>query len=100
MYRIGYDFYDGEIRVARLREDTSVWQNGQWVCASSCYLLEVGDALEAMDDIEDAFGSPDRILRGTRCRFLGQDSDGDFRLQVGGRRTTVFQSDLEYLDLL
>ena len=56
--------------------------------------------LEAPDDIVDAFGSPDRILKGTRCRFLGQDFDGDFRLQVGGKRTTAFFSDLESLDLV
>ena len=60
----------------------------------------MGDTLEALDDIEDAFGNPVRILKGTRCRFLGKDSDGDFRLQVGGRRTTVFHSDLDRLDLI
>ena len=99
-YRVGYGFFDGEIRVARLREDTSVWQNGMWVRASWCCLLEAGDTLEALDDIVDAFGDPDQISKGTRCRFLGQESDGDFRLHVGGRRTTVFLSDLESLDLI
>jgi len=40
------------------------------------------------------------ILRGTRCKFLGYDEDGDVELKIGSERTVVFFDDLVFLTLV
>ena len=46
MYRIGYGFYEGEVCVARLEEDTNMFENGMWFDALHCLKLEVYDFLD------------------------------------------------------
>eukprot|EP00973_Karenia_brevis_P025434 3509780-Karenia_brevis.AAC.1 len=54
VFRVGFDIYEGQLRVAKLHEDTSVWTIGSWVLADDCFKLEVGDKLLATKDLVDA----------------------------------------------
>ena len=96
VYRIGYDFFEGMVRVARLAEDTTIYENGSWVSASCCLKLEISDWLEVRSGgVEAASVGHPKLAPGTRCRFLGFDADGDVLLRVGPRRTTIFFEDLD-----
>ena len=50
---VGYGDYDAEVRILQLTE-ASTWSGGRWVHSSRCFLLEVGDNLEAMEDVVDS----------------------------------------------
>ena len=101
VYRVGFGFYEGEIRVARMREDINVHENGRWVLASRCLRLDVNDVLECLDRVQEAIDSGLFFEPGTRCRFLGWDEDGDARVLVYGcRHTVVFRKDLDKMTLL
>ena len=101
VYRIGWGQYEGQVRVARLDEDTAVYENGEWVCTSWVLKLEVYDYLDVYSDgLEDALEPRRGIPRGTRCKFLGYDEDGDVELKIGSRRTVIFFEDLAFLTLV
>ncbi len=86
--------------VARLDEDTAVFENGVWVFTSGVLKLEVHDYLDVYSEgLEDALEPKRGIPRGTRCRFLGYDEDGDVKLKIGSERTVIFFVDLDFLTL-
>ena len=101
VYRLGHGDFDGQVRVAWLDEDESIWQNGRWVGTDQCHKLEVGDRLMATSDIIDATDNRRLIPEGTISRFRGHDSDGDVLITIGGTKikTVIFYEDLTKLSL-
>ena len=84
VYRIGYGFYEGEVRIARLEEDTNIFENGMWYCARHCLKLEVYGFIDVcFGGFREAFEGAREITPGTRCQFLGFDADGDVLLKIG-----------------
>lgn len=96
--------YEGEVRVARIGEDTRIRENGRWVSTSQCLKLEVFDVLEArfeiVEAIENSAGISATIPPGIRCQFLGWDDDGDVVLRRGLRRTVFFFEDLDRMTIV
>ena len=100
VYRIGWGKFEGEVRVARLGEDTTVFESGEWVFTNRVAKLEVYDYLDVYSDgLVEALEPNRGIPRGTRCRFLGYDADGDVQLKIGSNFTAVFYDDLVFLTL-
>jgi hypothetical protein len=102
VFRIGFGNYEGSVRVARLDEDTSIFEVGEWVEASRCLKLEISDFLDVRySGLREAFDDrPCELAPGTRCQFLGFDVDGDVLLRIGSRRTAIFFRDLLLLTLV
>ncbi len=98
--RHGWGDYAGEVRVALFDEDIAKWETGRWLSKERCYKLEVSDWLDVTKDIWDALSAPSMISKGTRCRFLGWDSDGDVRVHVNGKTHIIFRHDLIWLSLI
>ena len=107
VYRIGWGQFEGEVRVARLEEDTAIFENGEWVLTSWVVKLEAYDYLDVCrDGLKEAWEPRRGIPRGTRCRFLGYDGDGDVQLKIGSSftdevfTTVIFFGDLVFLTLV
>ena len=87
-----------------MHEDIRNWSTGYWVHVDSLYHLEAGDWLMAIDDVIAATECETPVPRGSRCKLLGWDKDGDaivsFRLASGAcKRIVIFAQDLDKLSL-
>ena len=72
VYRIGWGQFEGEVRVARLEEDTAIFENGEWVLTGWVVKLEAYDYVDVCrDGLKEASESRRGIPRGTRCMFSG-----------------------------
>lgn len=96
--RIGHTDYAGHVRIRSFLEPDTL-AAGTWVCHTQCHLLERGDTLIATADLIDASERRRRIATGSRCRYIGKDTDGDVILRVqsaidGKNRLVIFQEDL------
>ena len=85
---------------ARLGDNLSKWETGQWEFTDACYKLEVRDTLEAIEDVEDASENRRIIKGGSRCVFLGLFLDGDAVIKCRNRRHIVFVQDLDGFTLV
>ena len=98
--REGWGDYEKQIRVSRLTEDVGRRESGRWVSSDACARLEVNDRLDVLEDIEDAMENSSLISKGTKCKFLGWDYDGDVAIFVNGARHIIFMQDLDKLSLI
>ena len=98
--RNGYDQYEREVRVARVRENLSDWKTGRWVPTDLCFKLEVGDRLVVNDEIVDATENRRLIPKDTKCKYIGRDEDGDILIAIGKNKTKIiFKEDVDKLTL-
>ena len=98
--RCGYAEYGKMVRVAGLREDARRFETGWWDMEGACIKLEVDDILEAKIDTEDCFEPRQLIPRGSLCRYLGRDNDGDVEIALfGHQRLVLFLEELDNMVL-
>ena len=71
-----------------------IWNIGKWVRTDQCYKLEPADNTIVTKDITVATDDETRLQKGTQCKFLGWDSEGDVLLQEDFRCFVVFREDL------
>ena len=80
--------------------EPDTWESGRCCDTSQLYKLEGNDKLEAMETIEDASEDRREIPRGSKCRFLRWDDDGDLVLRYNGLIHTVFMHGSDELSML
>ena len=101
--RCGFGDYEGLVRIGFVTEDLTNFSTGRWASTADCHLLERGDKLRAMADLEDATEKRVHMKKGSIYRFGGFDEDGDLLLEAGiGRsmlRLIVFIQDLQHFRL-
>ena len=81
--------WEGKVRVARLLEDTSIWEDGEREWSGQCYRLEVSDTVVATEDVMDATEDCYCTVRGSHCTFQGWDPDCNALLEEDLKRMVV-----------
>ena len=64
-----------------------------------CIKLEVNDILCATEDVTAATTDEHLIPKGSTCRYMGLDVDGDFTVMVHNKRVVCFKEDLDHFDI-
>ena len=82
--------------------ETDSYSAGRWVHETSCFLLETCGNLVATSSFRDATEAGCEIAVNSRCKFWGQDENGDVLLSVkseaqGYTNTVTFLNHLRYL---